>query len=63
MQSVTTADPRRILARAVRKHERASVELETAIRDARTLGVPIAEIARTVGVSRPTVYKILKGAR
>lgn len=53
-------DPRTTLARAVRKHERARLGLEQAARDARALGVPVAEIARIAGVSRPTIYLWIK---
>lgn len=38
---------------------RLSVEKEKAIKQLRREGKPIAEIARVVGLSRPTVYKVL----
>ena len=36
-------------------------ELEQAIRERRRTGVPISVLARQAGVSRQTVYSILKG--
>ena len=38
---------------------RLSVEKEKAIRQLHREGKPIAEIARVIGLSRPTVYKAL----
>jgi AcrR family transcriptional regulator len=57
---MSTTDPRSLVARAARKHQRARLELDTQIREARALGVSVQEIARLVGVSRPTVYAILR---
>jgi len=39
---------------------RLSVEKETAIRQLREQGKSISEISRVVGLSRPTVYRVLR---
>ena len=40
---------------------RLSVEKERAIQQLRNLGMGVSDIARSVGLSRPTVYKVLCG--
>ena len=40
---------------------RADEQLHEAILEARSAGVNIVELSRLGGVSRPTVYKILRG--
>lgn len=39
-----------------------SDEQMTAISEMKTAGKPVAHIARITGLSRPTIYRVLKGA-
>lgn len=50
-------------AAAERERSAASLALAEAVREAAALGIPKARIAREAGVSRVTVYDILKGNR
>lgn len=40
----------------------AMAALETQVREAAAAGVPKEQIARTAGISKPTVYRILRGS-
>ncbi len=53
--------PERKVARAARKAASARAELDTAIREARTAGLPLRTIAKAAGLSPEWVRKIASG--
>lgn len=48
------------LSAAAIAHREASAELDRLVKQAKEENVPIAEIALLIGVTRPTVYRMLE---
>lgn len=60
MDAIEAARHQRALIRARRDREDAAAAYDDAVRAARTEGVPKADIARWLGVTRPTIDRIIR---